>query len=229
MKNAILTAARSSPLSRVQVAEVQAELALFHPDIELKPYFVETSGDIDKQKSLRGMEKTDFFTKEVDELLLQGTCLAAVHSAKDLPENLPAGLVIAALTKGLDASDALVLRPGETLASLPWGAKVATSSLRREMVVRGLRPDLQVIDLRGTIGERLAKLDSGEADAVVVAEAALIRLGLTHLNRCQLPGETVPGQGKLAIVVREADSFLKELFMCLDSRLPSTLLREKTV
>lgn len=218
MTGVIITAARKSPLSQAQFAEVQRELAIYHPQILLHPYFVETTGDIDKRTSLRGLRKTDFFTKEIDNLLLEGKCLAAIHSAKDLPEPMPSGLAIAALTKGVDASDALVLRPGESLASLPSGARIATSSERREAAVSSLRQDLCYIDLRGTIGDRLAKLESGEADGVVVAEAALIRLGLTHLNRIALPGETTPLQGQLAIVVRANDSFLLELFKCLDSR-----------
>ena len=200
--------ARSSPLSRAQFEEVARELG----GVDLIPIWVETTGDRDRTTSLRGLNKTDFFTREIDELLLKGEIDAAIHSAKDLPEPLPEGLVIAAVTRGIDPRDSLVLRPNETLAGLGAGAVIATSSVRREGAVRQILKDPVFIDLRGTIGERLVKLEEGTADGVVVAEAALIRLGLNHLNRVFLPGETVPLQGKLAIVVRKGDDKRKKLF-----------------
>lgn len=207
--------ARSSPLSRVQVAEVKSALTAVHPHIDFSMSWVETTGDLDKQTSLRTLEKTNFFTKELDALLLSGAIQVAIHSAKDLPEPLPAGLELIALTKGIDPRDALVLQEGMCWESLPKGARVATSSLRREEIVRQMRADLTFLDLRGTIEERLAKLDRGEADAVVIAEAALIRLGLTHRNRLFLPGETAPLQGKLALVARADDKAMQELFACV--------------
>jgi porphobilinogen deaminase len=139
------------------------------------------------------MEKTDFFTRELDEMVLRGEVDAAVHSAKDLPEVLPEGLEVAAITKGLDGRDALVMRQPLFV--------VATSSERREEEVRKLFPGVAFRDLRGTIGERLAIWERGEVDGVVVAEAALIRLSLTHLPRLFLPGP--PLQGRLAIVTRK--------------------------
>ncbi|MBX7066221.1 MAG: hydroxymethylbilane synthase [Parachlamydiales bacterium] len=188
----MLIGARSSPLSRAQVEEVKAEFG-----IDFDIVWVETTGDRDKETSLRTMGKTDFFTRELDLMLLSGKIDAAVHSAKDLPEPLPKGLKIAAISKGVDPRDSLVIKrePVEL---------VATSSERREDAVRQLYPNCRFIDLRGTIQERLAK----DVDGVVVAEAALIRLGLTHLNRIFLPGETVPMQGKLAIVVRDDSNFV---------------------
>jgi hydroxymethylbilane synthase len=156
-------------------------------------------------------------------MLLKGECRLGIHSAKDLPFPLPSGLAVICLTKGIDSSDSLVLRPGETLEGLPKGAVIATSSVRREQTVLQLRQDLSFIDLRGTIGQRLAKLDQGEADGVVVAEAALIRLGLTHLNRIRLPGETVEGQGQLAIVARAEDEEMSSLFACMDVRQASVV------
>lgn len=217
MPQSVKVLARNSPLSHAQVEEVLLEMRAFFPDLLLIPQYVETTGDKDQKTSLRDLEKTDFFTKEIDDLLLQGVCRAAIHSAKDLPEPLRKGLVIAALTKGVDPSDSLVLREGETLESLPYGAVIATSSGRREENVRALRKDLSFIDLRGKISERLEKLERREADGVVVAEAALIRLKLTHLNRICLPGETAPMQGRLAVVVRENDREARELFSCIMS------------
>lgn len=214
----IKVGARSSPLSKIQVQEVFEALKFHYPSIVFEPFFVESMGDKDRTTSLRTLEKTDFFTREIDALLLQNTCRIAIHSAKDLPDPLPKGLKIAALTEGKDSADVLVLAPGQEFDQLPPGACIATSSIRREEVVKSLREDLKFCDLRGTIHERLSLLEKGEVDGVVVAEAALIRLGLTHLNRFRLPGETTPYQGQLAVVCREQDQEMVDLFACLDTR-----------
>lgn len=214
----IIVGARTSPLSRAQFREVEQEIKSQCPDVEFEGIFLKTHGDQDLNTSIRSLEKTDFFTREIDELLLAGKCRIAIHSAKDLPDPLPGGLEIAALTKGVDSSDALVFREGDSLSGLPPGSIIATSSHRREDVVRLLRPDLRFVDLRGTIHQRLEKLNSKEADGIVIAEAALIRLGLTYLNRIQLPGETTQHQGKLAIVIRSGDQEMLTLFSAIDSR-----------
>lgn len=214
----LIVGARCSLLSQAQVREVLAEMRVFFSELDFDCIFVETIGDKDQKTSLRTLGKTDFFTKEVDQLLLSGQCRVSIHSAKDLPEPLPKELAIAAITKGVDAADVLVLRQSTSLSDLPAGAEIATSSERRENAVRRLCGHLNFVDVRGTIGQRLAKLDSGEVDGVVVAEAALIRLGLTHLNRVRLPGETTPLQGQLAILVRQGDAEMLDLFACLDTR-----------
>lgn len=188
----MLVGARSSPLSRAQVEEIRAEFG-----IDFNVVWVETTGDRDQITSLRGMEKSDFFTRELDELLLRGKIDAAVHSAKDLPDPLPKGLVVAAYSRGVDSRDSLVIKREPV-------ALVATSSERREEAVRRLFPDCKFVDIRGTIEERLKK----DVDGVVIAEAAIIRLKLTHLKRIFLPGETAPMQGKLAIVCRENENFV---------------------
>ena len=206
----ILAGSRNSPLAKAQFFEVQKELS-----IALNPIWVETAGDCDLAQSLRTLGKTDFFTRELDQMLLQGAVRIAIHSAKDLPEPLPEGLSLVGLTKGIDPRDSLVLRSQETFYALPQGAKIATSSVRREDAIRRLRSDLSFIDLRGKIGDRLAKLDRKEADGVVVAEAALIRLELTHLNRMSLEGETIPFQGRLAILARSNDVEMREFFAAL--------------
>lgn len=208
--------ARASPLSKVQVKEVHEALQKVHPHIHFNVHYFSTTGDLDQATSLRDLEKSDFFTKEIDIWVLEKAGRIGIHSAKDLPAPLAAGLSLFCLTKGLDPSDSLVLREGETLATLPSGALVATSSARREEAVQMLRSDISFCDLRGTIEQRLTKLDSREADGVVVAEAALIRLGLTHLNRVKLPGATVEGQGRLAIVGRKEDRSLRAIFTSLD-------------
>jgi hydroxymethylbilane synthase len=207
--------ARTSSLSRAQVQEILTGLRSFHPNVSFEEHYFSSTGDLDQTTSLRVLDKTDFFTKEIDEAVLSGQCRLGIHSAKDLPSPLPKGIVLICLTKGVDTADVLVLREGETLCSLPSAACIATSSLRREETVKQLRQDLSFCDLRGTIEKRLSKLATGEADGVVVAEAALIRLGLTHLNRIRLPGTTTEGQGRLAVLAREGDKEMEELFSCL--------------
>lgn len=213
----IIVGGRSSPLSQAQIQEVWTELCQHHPHIVFQKVLINTVGDKDKKTSLRTLGKTDFFTKEVDELLLEKKCRIAIHSAKDLPEPIPKGIMLVALTKGLDSADSLVLRHGETLQSLKNGACIATSSERREEAVKSMRKDLIFNDLRGTIHERLSHLDSGKADGVVIAEAALIRLKLTHLNRIKLPGTTVPYQGQLAIMALDDDKEMQTIFACIDT------------
>ncbi|MBA3957705.1 MAG: hydroxymethylbilane synthase [Parachlamydiaceae bacterium] len=214
----ISVGARQSPLSKVQVQEVLQEIQQHHPHVIFEPTFVQTYGDLDQKTSLRSLDKTDFFSKEVDELVLNRHCRIGIHSAKDLPDPLPKQLSMVALTKGVDSSDSLVLQPGKSLTNLKPYATIATSSERREQAVKQLRKDLSFVDIRGTIAMRLAKLDRDEIEGVVIAEAALIRLGLTHLNRIRLPGETTPLQGQLAILAHQDDLEMKQLFVCIDSR-----------
>lgn len=190
----VRVAARSSALSKAQVEEVFSEL-----NLSFIPCWVETRGDLDKKTSLKNLDKTDFFTKEVDELVLKGVCDISIHSAKDLPDPLPEGLKVIALTKGIDSSDSLVMRAGESIRP---GMTIGLSSQRREENLKKRDPTFQFKDIRGTIEERLRLLDSKEVDGVVIAECALIRLKLTHLNRVKLEGETAPLQGRLAILAK---------------------------
>jgi hydroxymethylbilane synthase len=220
----IRVGSRSSPLALVQVQEVMSELKRHHPHISFELVSVDTCGDKDRTTSLRTLDKTDFFTREIDRMQLEHQCRISIHSAKDLPEPIAEGLIVAALTKGLDPADSLVLRDGETLATLKRGAVIATSSDRREEGVKEMRTDLKFMDLRGTISERLKKLDDGEADGVVVAEAALLRLGLGHLNRIKLNIPVAKHQGQLAVVVRKDDREMIDLFKCLDSRQKKKIL-----
>ena len=212
------TASRRSPLAISQIDEVLKEIQLHQPHVQFSCQLLETTGDKDQKTSLRTLDKTDFFTKEIDDLVLNGVCRLGIHSAKDLPEPLPKGLMIAALTKGVDASDSLVLKAGKNLSDLPHKALIATSSIRREDAVRQLLPHATFTDIRGLIGQRLQILEAGKIDGVVIAEAALIRLGLTHLNRLTLPGDTTPFQGQLAVIIRSDDQEMSTLFSCIDSR-----------
>jgi len=202
--------ARSSPLSKAQVVEVEKAL-----NTSFEKVWIDTTGDRRKEISLKTLGKTDFFTKEIDEALLKGNIDFAIHSAKDLPEPLAKGLSIVAITKGLDPRDTLVLRGGETLKN---NARIGTSTKRREEIVKQLCPKATIVDIRGNVGERIDQVLSGRIDALVAPEAALIRLELTHLNRIYLPGETAPMQGKLAIVARAGDKKVSDFFHPIDSR-----------
>jgi hydroxymethylbilane synthase len=210
--------ARDSPLSQAQCEEVLQELKQYHPHVVFHPIWIQTTGDRDLKTSLRTLEKTDFFTKEIDMFQLAGGCRISVHSAKDLPERLPKGLELIALTTGVDPSDSIVLRDHESLENLSIGAKIGTSSIRREKNIRELRPDLVCVDVRGTIHTRLALLDQGIVDGLVIAEAALIRLQLTHRTRIPLSGECAPLQGRLAVIALETDEEMRDLFRCIDVR-----------
>jgi len=211
-KSLNLTAgARGSRLSQIQVWEVEKELQKHYPHVRFFPIWVSTKGDKDQKSSLLKMEKTDFFTHEIDTLHLKNTFRIAIHSAKDLPDPLPEGLTLVALTKGLSNHDVLVLREGETLEDLPQKAPIGTSSDRRIVAIRTLRPDLTCVDIRGTIEKRLAALDKKEIDGLVVALCALERLK-ERRNQILLSGTTVPLQGKLAILALSEDQEMKQLF-----------------
>jgi hydroxymethylbilane synthase len=205
----VRTGCRTSKLSIAQFHELQALLPF-----ELEAVPVTTIGDRDRSTSLRSLDKTDFFTRDIDEMQLAGRCRLSLHSAKDLPDPIPDGLTIAAITEGVDRSDSLVLRPRETLQP---GMRIGSSSPRREEACRTLEPNLTFVDIRGVIEERLALLNSG-LDGVVIAEAALVRLRLTHLNRITLPGDTTPLQGQLAVLVREGDHEMLAHLAPLDTR-----------
>ena len=210
----ITVAARDSNLSRAQVEEVLLAVHKVFPDVVFQPLWIKTTGDLDQKTSLLTQEKSDFFTKEVDEAVLDKRCQIAIHSAKDLPDPMHPDLVVIAYTEGVDSSDVLVFREGDSLSSLPLGARVGTSSLRRVENLRNLRADLNCVDIRGTIEKRLSLLDEGVFDAVVIAKAALIRLKLFRAVQ-NVPGAVSPMQGRLAILCRKEEMELKALFSFL--------------
>lgn len=205
----ISVGARQSLLSQAQVKEVQIALNQYYPEIQFKPIWMVTTGDKDKHQSLLSLEKTDFFTKEIDQAQLRGKFRIAIHSAKDLPANLPLGLTVVALTKGLDPSDSIVYNN-----PIPYQGRVGTSSNRRIELIYQWREDLICLDIRGTIQERLFQLDQGYYDAILMAECALIRLKLNR-KRIILKEKAAPLQGRLAIVAHESDQEMKALFQPL--------------
>ncbi|HEX5725913.1 MAG TPA: hydroxymethylbilane synthase [Longimicrobiaceae bacterium] len=203
-------ASRGSALALWQARAVEAALRAAAPGTEVEIRVVRTTGDRVTDVPLARIGDRGLFTKELDERLLAGEAELAVHSLKDVPTRLPDGLVVAAVTAREDPRDVLILPPGRSggLRDLPPGARVGTSSLRRRAQLLRLRPDLEIPDLRGNLDTRLAKLDRGEYDAIVLAAAGVIRLGwVDRIAHFLDPEDWLPavGQGALAIVARADD------------------------
>ncbi len=205
---------RQSPLALIQVIEV---MRLF-PDLKFDIVAVESYGDQHQEISLSSNPPTDFFTRELDAALISGQGDIAIHSAKDLPYPLPQGLSVIALIGPEDQSDSLVSRGQLSLKELPFGAKVGTSSFSRQQSIFKYRPDVSIIDIRGNIQQRLALVDQGEVDAIVVATCALLRLGLESRITQRLSFDTHPLQGYIAVVSRTDNQTMASLFMPVDVR-----------
>jgi len=205
------------------VEEVLEALKAFYPDFFAKTICIETYGDRDRRTPISEREGSDFFTREIDSALLKGEIDFAVHSAKDLPEKLESEFAIAAITEPAENCDVLVSKKGETLDRLPRRARIGTSSRNRKESLKTFRTDFEIVDIRGNIGERLALLDdnTGQLDAIVIAAAGLIRLGLEHKITQKIPFNILkphPLQGALALIAREADKDLIGLLSVLDRR-----------
>ena len=217
----LLIGTRGSPLALWQANHVRALLIAAHglgeDAVALEP--ITTSGDRIRDKPLRDFGGKGLFTKEIDEALLSGAVDIAVHSMKDLPTELPPGITIAAVLPRGDVRDAFISAKGESLAALPPGAVVGSSSLRRQAQVKRLRPDLQAIDFRGNVETRLKKLDQGMVDATLLALAGLERLGLTRHVTSVLPtDEMLPAvaQGAIGIACRSDDAQTRGLLQALN-------------
>lgn len=197
---------RPSPLALKQVEEAVAILGKIYPGASYAIHKIFTAGDKDRVTPISEVEGSDFFTRELDESLLAGHIDFAVHSSKDLPDILPEGLIVAVETDSISRYDALVSKGNIKFAGLPAGRRIGASSSRRKSEIAALRKDLNIVNVRGNIEERIALVDLGKVDALVVAEAALIRLGLEHRSSEILPLElfkTHPKQGSISLVVRE--------------------------
>jgi hydroxymethylbilane synthase len=209
--------ARGSKLSLTQTGHVRRLIAGAlgaDPDdpIQLEAatqvVVITTTGDRIQDRRLLEIGGKGLFTKEIEEALLDGRIDCAVHSMKDMPAEMPDGLCIAAIPPREDPRDAFLSRGPETLEALPKGARLGTASLRRQAQSLHRRPDLDVQMLRGNVDTRLAKLEAGEADAILLAYAGLRRLGLGHVPRSLIDPRAVPpapGQGALAVETRTAD------------------------
>jgi hydroxymethylbilane synthase len=220
-KGQLLIGTRGSPLALWQANHVRTLLidvyGLGEDAVALEP--ITTSGDRIRDKPLRDFGGKGLFTKEIDEALLGKTVDIAVHSMKDLPTDLPPGITIAAVLPRGDVRDAFISAKGESLAALPPGAVVGSSSLRRQAQVKRLRPDLQAIDFRGNVETRLKKLEQGMVDATLLAVAGLERLGLTlHITSVLPTNEMLPAvaQGAIGVSCRSDDAQTRELLQSLN-------------
>ncbi|MCG9481711.1 hydroxymethylbilane synthase [Acinetobacter pittii] len=201
-------ATRQSPLALWQAEYIRARLQELHPDLTVELVKFVTQGDKILDTPLAKIGGKGLFVKELEAALLDGRADLAVHSMKDVPMALPEGLTLAVICEREDPFDAFVSNQFEKFADLPQGAKVGTSSLRRKSQILKQRPDLQIIDLRGNVGTRLAKLDEGQYDAIILASAGLKRLGLSErIRHCLTPDISLPavGQGALGLECRAAD------------------------
>ena len=215
----IRLATRSSPLAVWQAEHVAALLRAAHPGVEVVLVPMSTRGDEVLDQPLATIGGKGLFLKELEVAMLEGRADLAVHSLKDVPADLEPGFALPAILPRADAADAFVSNDYADLAALPPGARVGTSSLRRQTQLRALRPDLRLLDLRGNVGTRLGKLDTGDYDAIVLACAGLERLGLAARIRSRLAAPDwlpAPGQAAIAIEARDDKPLVLQLLAALD-------------
>ncbi len=207
-------ATRHSPLALWQAEYVRDELMKLHPDLHVELVKMRTQGDKILDVPLAKVGGKGLFVKELEAGMLAGDADIAVHSMKDVPVEFPDGLHLPVVCERGDARDAFVSNNYASLDELPEGAKVGTSSLRRECQLRTDRPDLEVLSLRGNVNTRLAKLDAGDYDAIILAAAGLKRLGFDdRIRRPLSPEESLPaiGQGAVGIETRIDDDEINAL------------------
>ena len=210
---------RGSQLALWQANHIAAQLRERGHEVRIE--IIHTTGDKILDVALAKVGAKGMFTKEIEEALAEGRVDLAVHSLKDLPTELSEGFEIGAVPEREDARDAFCSARYSSIADLPQGARVGTSSLRREAQLKAVRRDLVVHPLRGNVDTRLRKLESGEFDAIILAVAGLRRLGRAEVIRQIIPVETMcpaAGQGALAVEVRSGDAAVKDAIAFLDDR-----------
>ena len=215
----IRIATRKSPLALWQTEHVAALLRAAHPGIEVSLVPMSTRGDDVLDRSLAAIGGKGLFLKELELAMLRREADCAVHSLKDVPMELDAPFALSAVLERADPADAFISNLYPSLEALPQGARVGTSSLRRQAQLRARRPDLQLLDLRGNVNTRLAKLDAGDYDAIVLACAGLDRLGFEQRIRVRLAAPDwlpAPAQGAIAIECRAEDRELQSLLTVLN-------------
>ena len=221
---ALRIATRRSALALWQAEHVAARLAALHAGLSIELVPMTTRGDDIVDRPLASLGGKGLFLKELETAMLEDRADIAVHSFKDVPMELDAGFAIGAVLERADAADAFISNAYARLDELPQGARVGTSSLRRQAQLRALRPDLALVDLRGNVNTRLAKLDAGDYDAIVLACAGLDRLGFGERIRNRLaPPDWLPavGQGAIAVECRAGDAATAALLAPLTD--PATL------
>ena len=215
-------ASRASKLALIQSEYVRNLLVELYPDIEITIAKISTTGDRDKSDFLYKTEAIGFFTSEVENAILNGKADIAVHSFKDLPTAVTDGLIVAAIPQRESVADVLVASGQITsIADLPRGATIGTSSLRRIAQLHHLRDDLNCVPLRGNVETRVGRVASGQIDAAIIACAGLNRLGMEDKISAILPPDEfipAPAQGALAVQIRDDDTELEEIVSRLDDK-----------
>jgi hydroxymethylbilane synthase len=223
--NVVRIATRKSALALWQAEYVKAQLEHFHADIQVQLVPMTTKGDVILDTPLAKVGGKGLFVKELEVAMLEHRADIAVHSMKDVPVEFPEGLGLAVICPREDPRDAFVSNHYQSLEQLPHGAKVGTSSLRRQCQLKAMRPDLQIHDLRGNVNTRLQKLDNGEYDAIILASAGLIRLEMVQrIQQFIEPEQMLPanGQGAVGIECRTNDVAIKALLAplaCVDTKM----------
>ncbi len=228
MTDTLRIATRKSQLALWQAEYVRARLIEANPDLDVELVTFTTQGDKILDTPLAKVGGKGLFVKELENAMLRGDADIAVHSMKDVPVELPDGLHLAVICPREDPRDAFVSNHYETLDDLPEGARLGTSSLRRQCQLAALRPDLEIISLRGNVNTRLQKLDDGDYDAIILAAAGLIRLEFADRIREYLSPETcLPaiGQGAVGIECRVDDEWVHEIIAPLGDRDTATCVK----
>lgn len=233
MQNMLRIATRQSPLALWQANYVKDRLTELYPNLTIELVTMVTKGDVILDTPLAKIGGKGLFVKELETALLNGSADIAVHSMKDVPMQFPAGLGLSVICKREDPRDAFVSNKFSTLDELPQGAIVGTSSLRRQCQLKKLRPDLQIQSLRGNVGTRLSKLDNGDYDAIILASAGLIRLGLSERIASFIETDVslpAAGQGAVGIECRVHDERVQQLLAPLaDAETTACVLAERAM
>ncbi|MDV2990335.1 MAG: hydroxymethylbilane synthase [Dehalogenimonas sp.] len=199
---------RASRLALVQAEYIKSRLQQAHPEVAFNIVKISTQGDLNRRVSMGELPGVGFFVKEIEAALMADEVDIAVHSLKDMPADVPPGLALTAVPEREDPRDALISRGHYSLSELPPGAKIGSDSLRRAFQIKAVRPDIQVVSIRGNIETRIKAVDTGQVDAVILAAAGLIRLGWRDRINQYLSLEIFlppPGQAALGIEIRSGD------------------------
>ena len=218
-RNKFVIGSRGSKLAIIQANWVKSQLEEHNKDKEFVIETIKTTGDKITDSPLSRIGGVGLFTKELENALLEKKVDIVVHSAKDVPTEIPEGLTIGAVTERKDPHDALISKGNVALSDLPEKAKIGTSSLRRMGQLLASRPDLTIVDLRGNLDTRLGKLESGELDAIVVAMAGLLRFDMADKASEIIPFDLMlpaVGQGALCIEVRDDDVMVQNMIKVLN-------------
>ncbi len=219
MNKKLIVGSRGSKLALIQTNSLVEALGKAHPEYDFTVNIIKTEGDRDQTAGLDKIGGQGVFVKELEARLLDRSIDLAVHSLKDVPSQVQPGLEIGAVPLREDVRDALVSRSGETLARLPPGARVATGSPRRSVQLKAVRPDLEVAPIRGNVDTRIRKIKAGEAEAVLLASAGLIRMGMAEVITEYLSVEQflpAVGQAALAVEVRAGEMEILDLLRSIE-------------